>query len=93
MAANSSLETLTPFSLQKKYLDNSRHHTSTADWNSRAQESKYYDSARSMVIKSAHALRTPVLITKSKLRTMQCIMLGYATCAKAYRLLNRQQTR
>ncbi|KAH6587453.1 hypothetical protein BASA50_011361 [Batrachochytrium salamandrivorans] len=36
----------------------------------------------------AHALRTPALITKSKLRTMQCIMLGYATCAKAYRLLN-----
>ncbi|KAH6573598.1 hypothetical protein BASA62_002858 [Batrachochytrium salamandrivorans] len=27
MAANSSLETLTPFSLQKKYLDNSRLHT------------------------------------------------------------------
>ncbi|KAH6592231.1 hypothetical protein BASA50_008182 [Batrachochytrium salamandrivorans] len=46
------------------------------------------DSARSMVIKSAHALRTPALIKKLRLRTMQCIMLGYATCAKAYRLLN-----
>ncbi|KAH9269502.1 hypothetical protein BASA83_008452 [Batrachochytrium salamandrivorans] len=46
------------------------------------------DSARSMVTKSAHALRTPALITKLKLRTMQCIMLGYATGAKAYRLLN-----
>ncbi|KAH6595437.1 hypothetical protein BASA50_005849 [Batrachochytrium salamandrivorans] len=46
------------------------------------------DSARSMVIKSAHALRTPALITKLRLRTMQCIMLGYATGAKAYRLLN-----
>ncbi|KAH6583062.1 hypothetical protein BASA60_001634 [Batrachochytrium salamandrivorans] len=46
------------------------------------------NSARSMVIKSAHALRTPALIMKLKLRTMQCIMLGYATGAKAYRLLN-----
>ncbi|KAH6596852.1 hypothetical protein BASA50_004847 [Batrachochytrium salamandrivorans] len=36
----------------------------------------------------AHALRTPALITKLRLRTMQCIMLGYATGAKAYRLLN-----
>ncbi|KAH9263862.1 hypothetical protein BASA83_012707 [Batrachochytrium salamandrivorans] len=36
----------------------------------------------------AHALRTPALIMKLRLRTMQCIMLGYATGAKAYRLLN-----
>ncbi|KAH6564688.1 hypothetical protein BASA60_010240 [Batrachochytrium salamandrivorans] len=46
------------------------------------------NSVRSMVIQSAHALRTPALITKLRLRTMQCIMLGYATGAKAYRLLN-----
>ncbi|KAH9267400.1 hypothetical protein BASA84_000667 [Batrachochytrium salamandrivorans] len=64
------------FSLQKKYLDNSRHHTFPQQTGTvRAQESKYYGFCTLY----AHALRTPALIMKLRLRTMQCIMLGYAT--------------
>ncbi|KAH6591513.1 hypothetical protein BASA50_008689 [Batrachochytrium salamandrivorans] len=89
MAANSSLEILTPFSLQNEYLDNLQHHTlPQQNGTAERKNQNIMDSARSMVTQSAHALRTPALITKLRLRTMQCIMLGYATGAKAYRLLN-----
>ncbi|KAH9268041.1 hypothetical protein BASA83_009546 [Batrachochytrium salamandrivorans] len=108
MTANSSLKTLTPLSLQKEYLDNSRHHTLHNRLEQQSARIKILWILHALCLAPwvvhlraleylAHALRTPALITKSKLRTMQCIMLGYATCAKETRvshgdLPNKQQS-